>query len=174
MSKRRMSPGVWVLAGYLVVNGVICLGGTPLGIHWYLHPPGRVQVRILCLREEVEFASCVAECNGVLKNMDWSPDEWLEPPSAMHPKDLFWSNPRGIRGRFDPYVVWKCGRRYGVVTKNTETQWQVTWFEPDALQRSSWLWYLSGRGLVTFDMSKGQTESLSDCQVEGLGLDGVE
>jgi hypothetical protein len=177
MSKGWMSPGLRVLVGFLVVNGVICAGGGPLAIYWSLNPPGRVQVCIVGLREDVYFASCVAECNGELQNMEWSLGNLFEPQSPVHPKDWYWSNPNVIRKShpsFNPLVVWKFGRRYGVVTRNTEKQWRVTWFEPDDLQGSSCFWYISGNGLVTFNMAKRQTETLSVCDVEGLGLDDVK
>jgi hypothetical protein len=64
---------------------------------------------------------------------------------------------------FLSHVVWQPGDRYGVVTRDNNDVWRVTWFGPEVLQ---------GR-YARFEMTGKAAVPLTPKQLTALGLDKV-
>jgi hypothetical protein len=92
------------------------------------------------------------------------------PSEKAPPADPAFSSPSVVAGRVEHLqVAWLYGRRYGVVTLGGDGNWRITWFSRDVVS-------MDGRGFntfpnpVTFDLSQGRQEPLSDADVAALGL----
>ena len=138
------------------------------------HPSWRVRVSAINIPVGTDFASFVAESDGILSNMEWSPKSEIHLPFTMDPASCIWSiqNPDNPKVDWNAYVRWQPGERYGVVTRNTSGTWRVTWFEAGAVPIRGRLLVLGG-GEVAFDLSLGQTELMPADQVRSLGLQDV-
>jgi hypothetical protein len=66
--------------------------------------------------------------------------------------------------------MWKEGRRYGVVTRDKDKHWSVTWLEAAAVPLESRIILLGG-GQAAFDIARGRTEVFPHAKVKALGLD---
>lgn len=149
------------------------------GVFWVygiFNPSWRVRVYILNLPAGTYFVSLIAESEGTLRNMDWSPTSELSTPFTMHPADCSWSclvNPVDPKVDWHAYVQWQSGRRYGVLTQDTGGSWRVIWFEADKSPIPGLKRFL-GVGEATFDVVVGKMMRLPAEDVIALGLDKVE
>jgi hypothetical protein len=150
----------------------LCLVAGVLGllVYFTFHPRNRVRVHFTNVPQDIGFLSVIAETDGTLSNMNWSPEMLV--PLDMDPRECIWSYRwpgQSNRDSTSYFVWWKQGRRYGIVTLNTEKKGSVTWFEPADVPfkgRS----FLLGGGEVEFDLAKGRTEDFPRSKAKALGL----
>lgn len=165
--RRSLSQLGWVIALGLLT--LLVFAGS-LRVYFSMYPRNRVKVSVIGIPDQTHFISIVAEEDGELENMDWSPGFGGMAMGRMHPRDCTASfrNP-GMSDTLETFVYWRWGARYGVVRRELDKTWWVTWFSaPEVPLRGRGL--LAGRGSVEFDLAKGNTEPLPLEHIERLGL----
>jgi hypothetical protein len=159
--KRRM-------IGCVLIPGLIaccCLAGWIFFANSCIHPRDEVTVIVDPGREIAK--GVFADSGGQLHAMRpyFGAESYTGSFSFSH-------GPRDSTERMGQ-VRWKFGSRYGVVLEVREnnppvTKWSVVWFRAaDVPLKGRSLF--TGGGTVTFDLSKGQRESLSKEKAEQFG-----
>jgi hypothetical protein len=154
---------------WAVILGVIAMSvvaGLIFFVYTCNNPRDRVNVEIDRVPADVSFCCAVCETGGVRRTMKWY--LWHLGPFTMDAASCSASYRFGP-GPIKADVEWQFGERYGVVTRSTDGQWRITWFDADTVPIKGRN-VLTGGGKVIFDLSIGQTEQLTDDQVSALGL----
>jgi hypothetical protein len=160
----------WGCVGFLSLVAI----GLGLWGYFAFNPRDRIRVTFRNVPPGTTFLSIIAETDGLASNMNWSPQLIL--PFEMAPGRCTWSRRFPDNGHEDEthyFVMWIEGARYGLVTRNTDKQWSVTWFGAAAVPLEGRIFLLGG-GRATFDMVRGKTEAFPLGKVEALGLDEVQ
>jgi hypothetical protein len=158
-----------ILMGLLIVAVLVYF------VYSCQNPSDRVRLYATNIPRGTDFLSVAALRGGRLHSMAWSPKHIFD-PMTMHPADCSWSHlihPNNPQVDWAAYVRWQWGDRYGIVTRDTEGNWRITWFDISTVSLEGHKPLLGG-GEVRFDMSQGVTEPLTDRQRTELGFDNVE
>jgi hypothetical protein len=170
-AKRRVSVSL-LASGILVGLGILFL----LGI---TRPRNRVSISIRNIPGGVNCLFLVSESNGKFYKLPWSLWKFFygsAEPVGCSLSDCDPVRPQEIHQPLDDdprsglHVLWVYGDRYGVVTRTTDENWHVTWFDATDVPLKERRW-LSGGGRADFDLAKGKTELLTPNGVKQLGLE---
>ena len=168
VTKNRLAV-YWIFIIAIFIGGSLCLS-----IYLALNPSDRVKVTTSQFPPDTMFISFVSESNGILQNMDWYPRSELMLPFTMRPSESVWSSlefnetPKMID--WDAYVKWRWGEKYGLVTRDRDGNWRITWFLPKDVPIKRH-WFIIGNGEAHFDLNKGTTTHFSQEKLMELSLD---
>lgn len=163
----------------LIFLGVLSLLAVLLGTGFYFylyfdfHPRNRVAITVADIPPGTHFLSFVIESDGKIEPMYWYSGMFRTSP--MHPLECIWSFRFPDDGpilKHKPFLVWKWGDRYGVIRRQTDKTWWVTWFEATSVPLRGRDWFFGG-GAAHFPLAQGKTEPLPMEQVRRLGLGDV-
>jgi hypothetical protein len=147
----------------VVAMPLLCCGSVVLfAIIDNLENAGRVWVHVENLSPGTTFWSVASEQDGMLRSMNWYRGRSLT-GGQKHPATGGWSYPGLSETHAKGQVVWQEGERYGVVTRNKDNVWLITWFGPDVHKPDE----------VKLNLSQGVPTPLTPQQLKELGLDKV-
>jgi hypothetical protein len=97
----------------------------------WLNPADRVVVNVTRIDPSTRLLCLVAETPDGPQPMWWSLEKVA--PFSMHPSGCVVSlyDPEWQRGTITSRVLWREGRRYGVLTRDEDDAWRVYWFDPE-------------------------------------------
>jgi hypothetical protein len=150
-----------------LIAGAVCLG-----MYLFFNPSDRIKVTISQLPRDTVYISFVSESNGIMQNMDWYPRSETRVPFTMRPSESVWSSlelKKAPEIDWDAYVQWRCGERYGVVTRTRSGSWRVTWLKSKDVPIKAHR-FIIGNGEAYFDLNKGKTIILQEEQLRDLRL----
>jgi hypothetical protein len=134
----------------------------------WLNPPDRVEVNVGKFPPSTRLFCLLADGSDGPQAMWWSHDK--VGPHDIHPKDGShteldeWERMRAHRR-----VMWRAGRRYGVLTRDHDDRWRVTWLEPDEVGLR---WHLLGGGEASIELpGKDRGETASEGLLDAVGFD---
>jgi hypothetical protein len=146
----------------MLVLGLAVGGCLTAGFVCYKHfEPEEVRVTFVNIPRGTHYYCVVADTPDGLEPMNWSATLIFRAVTPAIPG----AGERGVDWPPEQEavhcVIWRTGRRYGVVQWRFDGTWWVTWFDPSSPEvehrKSFW-----DRGAITFDLAKGNTQRLPE------------
>jgi hypothetical protein len=159
-----------LLAALLVLVPLVLLAVLPFFFYTCFNPADQIVALIVQIPADVDFVCIASGSGGRIDVMRWYYFTNISGFTERPGDRAFGSAYPG--GADMETVAWITGERYGVITRTTDRQWSITWFEAKDVP-------VQGRGLyskparITFDLSKGRKEPLSEDTVKNQGLNQV-
>jgi len=159
-----------IIALLVIIPACILL----IDLYATFNPAERVRVQLINIPSDVYFACVVSKSDSEIRIMEWYPESEIMTCFPMHPADCIWSFRDGLppSDESELYVRWRPASSYGIVTRNTECVWKITWFSKGAIgleHRSK----LFAGGEARFDYDAGVTQMLEKEDLQKLGLQSV-
>jgi hypothetical protein len=149
------------------------LGSVILAVTWAyfnMYPRDRVRVRIVGIPDGTHFICVVAADEGGIRSMDWSHAAFGASIGPMNPKECISSfRDPNDPPQLDEFVFWRLGTRYGVIRRQVDQTWWVTWFDSHQVPVSDRSLILGG-GSAVLSLKGRKAEPVPQDVVCALGF----
>lgn len=164
----------------LVSLVTILTAATILVAIWYflVCSPKQILITVADLPKETRYASIIVELDdGEMQNMMWLVRAPTVLPfrKAMHPArcsfSLYYGDCEGMGVESEHCVEWKDGQKYGVITMDQQSRWNVYWFRNDEVSITGLS--LFRQGTVNLATNQRNAVAVDAARLRDLGLDQV-